>query len=65
MIRGIAIVLSNTSVYRSPIMVGLLGGGWTEYELACALVGVGSCSAWPLSVGCGPLGGRGGGGGLE
>ena len=26
-IRGIGIVLFNTSVYRSPIMVGLLGGG--------------------------------------
>ena len=52
-IWGTTIVLSRTSEYRSPIMVGLLCGGWTEYGL--------SAVRWWF-VGCGPLGGRGGGG---
>ena len=37
-ICGTTIVLSSTSVYRSPIMVGLLNGGWTESGLSNAVV---------------------------
>ena len=64
-ICGTAIVLLSTSVYRSPIMVGLLKGGWIEYGLSSAVVGGGFCSARLLFVGRGPSDGRGGGGGLE
>ena len=64
-IRGTSIVLSSTSEYRSPIMVGLLKGGWTEYGLSSAVVGGGFCSARLLFVGRGPSDGRGGGGSLE
>ena len=39
-------MLSRISEYRSPIIVGLLWGGCTEYGLSS----------------CGPLGGLGGGG---
>ena len=63
-IRGIGIVLFNTSVYFSPIMVGLLGGGWTECGLASAFSCVGFCPARLLLVGCGPTGGLGGVGGF-
>ena len=45
-IWGTTIVLSRISEYRSPIIVGLLWGGCTEYGLSS----------------CGPLGGLGGGG---
>ena len=64
-ICGTDIVLLSTSVYRSPIMVGLLKGGWTEYGLSDAVVGGVFCPARLLVVGRGPSDGRGGGGGLE
>ena len=57
-ICGTDIVLLSTSVYRSPIVVGLLQGGWTEYGLSNAV-------AWLLFMERGPSGGRGGGGSLE
>ena len=53
LIWGTTIVLFRTSDNRSPIMVGLLCGGWTEYGL--------SAICWWF-VGCGPFDGRGGGG---
>ena len=57
-ICGTDIVLLSTSVYRSPIMVGLLHGGWTEYGLSNVV-------AWLLFMGRGLSSGRGGGGSLE
>ena len=57
-ICGTTIVLLSTSVYRSPIMVGLLKGGWTEYGLSSAVARL-------LFMGRGPSGGRGGGGSLK
>ena len=40
-ICGTSIVLSSTSEYRSPMYVGLLKGGWTEYGLSRVAVGGG------------------------
>ena len=67
-ICGTTIVFASTSVYRSPIVVGLLNGGWTEYGLSNAVVDdvpdvvVWSHPAWLLVMGRGPSVGRGGGG---
>ena len=53
LICGTTIVLFRISDSRSPIMVGLLCVGWTEYGL--------SAMCWLLE-GCGPFAGRCGGG---
>ena len=55
-------------MYRSPIVVGLLNGGWTEYGLSNAVVDdvpdvvLWSHPAWLLVMGRGPSVGWGGGG---